>query len=52
MAIKTVFREGRLSVVEVIERYGSDFYVYGVTASPRVVPSLSMAMAIIAKATR
>lgn len=46
--MKLIRKVGQVEIWEVVERYGSDFYVYGLTASgdPRVVPSLGMAMEI------
>lgn len=44
--MKLVFKKGAIEIWEVVESYGSDFYVYGVTRSgdPKVCPSLGMAM--------
>ena len=46
--MKLIRKIGKIEIWEVAEAYGSDFYVYGVTASgdPRVVPSLGMAFEI------
>lgn len=40
-----VFKSGKVEIWQVREVHGFDFYVYGVTSSPMVCPSLSMARA-------
>jgi len=36
----------QIEIWQVQEKYGFDYYVYGILSSPRVVPSLDMAYAI------
>jgi hypothetical protein len=48
--MKLIYKSGAIEIWEVSESHGSDFYVYGVTSSPRVCPSLDMARAFVAAA--
>lgn len=43
--MKCLFKSGTIEIWSVLEPWGTDFYVYGVTASgdPRVCPSYDMA---------
>lgn len=43
-----VFKRGTIEIWSVSESWGTDYYVYGVTADPRVCPCLGMAMEIAA----
>jgi len=44
-----VYKFGSVEIWQIQENYGFDFYVYGVSSSPYVVPSFDMAKAIAAK---
>jgi hypothetical protein len=44
-----IYKNGAVEIWQVCETYGFDYYVYGVSSSPRVVPSLDMAQSIAAK---
>jgi hypothetical protein len=48
--MKLIFKLGKVEIWAVSESYGTDYYVYGVTASgdPRVCPSLNMAREVAA----
>ena len=48
--MKMIEKHGKIEIWEVVESYGSDFYVYGVTVGgdARVAPSLGMAREIAA----
>lgn len=50
--MQLVLKNAKVEIWAVRESYGTDFYVYGVYAngSPRVCPSLGMAMEIAAGA--
>lgn len=47
--MKLIYKVGSVEIWQVQESYGMDYYVYGVSSSPRVVPSLDMARAIAMK---
>jgi len=44
-----IYQVGSIEIWQVQETHGFDYYVYGVSSSPRVVPSLDMARAIAVK---
>ena len=48
--MERIYQEGSVEIWAVEESHGTDFYVYGVTESPRVVPSEGMAREIAASA--
>lgn len=49
LGMKLIARYGRIEIWEVVERYGSDFYVFGVASSGAIVcPSLAMAYEVAA----
>ena len=48
--MKRIYQEGDVEIWAVEEAHGTDYYVYGVTESPRVVPSEDMAREIAASA--
>lgn len=45
-----IHKNGKIEIWAVVETYGTDYYVYGVTAfgDPRICPSFGMAMEIAA----
>jgi hypothetical protein len=45
-----IFKSDQVEVWQVNERWGTDYWVYGVTTDPRVCPSLGMAYEILAAA--
>ena len=47
--MKLIYKVGSVEIWQVQETYGFDYYVYGVSSSPRIVPSLDMARAIATK---
>lgn len=49
--MELIFKNGNIEIWAVIESYGVDYYVYGVTASgdPRVCPSIGMAYEVAAR---
>lgn len=49
--MRMIFKQGRVEIWEVMEAWGADYHVYGVTASgdPRVCPSLGMAYEVAAR---
>lgn len=49
--MRTVFEAGHVSIVEVRETYGSDWYVYVGSKLIRVCPSLGMAREVAARFT-
>jgi len=44
-----LFKSGKIEIWAVSESWGMDYYVYGVTADPRVCPSLDMAYEVAAQ---
>lgn len=47
--MKLLYKAGAVEIWEVVEAYGSDFYVYGITKDPRVCPSFEMARSVAGK---
>jgi hypothetical protein len=49
--MRLVFKNSAIEIWSVPESWGTDFYVYGVTASgdPRVCPSIGMAQEVAAQ---
>ena len=49
--MQLIFKQGQIEIWAVNESYGTDYYVYGVTASgdPRICPSIGMAYEVAAR---
>jgi hypothetical protein len=47
--MELIFKQGRIEIWAVTEAHGVDYYVYGITADPRVCPSLGMAHEVAAQ---
>lgn len=49
--MKLVFKSQKIEIWQVSEKYGFDYYVYGVTNSgdPVIAPSFDMAKSIVSK---
>lgn len=49
--MKLIFKNGPIEIWEVSERWGVDYYVYGVTVGgdPRVCPSIGMAYEVASR---
>ena len=44
--MELVAKNGKIEIWSVKERWGTDYWVYGVTADPKVCPSIGMAREI------
>lgn len=51
--MRLIEKQGKIEIWAVQEKWGADYYVYGVTqnGAPRVVPSLGMAREVVARAS-
>jgi hypothetical protein len=49
--MRLIFKHGRIEIWAVNEVWGTDYYVYGISASgdPRVCPSIGMAYEVAAR---
>lgn len=48
--MRLIFKEGKVEIWEMQERYGPDYYVFGLLNDPRICPSISMAREVAAGA--
>lgn len=46
--MKLIYKNGSKEIWQVREAYGFDYYVYGISSDPRIVPSIGMARALVA----
>jgi hypothetical protein len=47
--MELIYKRGNVEIWAVQEAWGTDYYVYGVMADPRVCPSLGMAREVAAQ---